>query len=263
MPKTQINNINIYYEIHGQGEPLIMVAGFSGDHTAFQPIVQEYAKHYQVILFDNRGIGQSDVPDHPYTINIMAQDTIELLNFLKIDSAHFLGHSMGGCIVQTIAQQHPTRVKSAILINSFPYANMRLRLYGEVRLKLIKANAPTDSIVKFVSMLCWSDKYLTQPGIIEEFVQAGFFPMTLKGYKHQLNALLTFDSREWLHKIIAPCLIINGDDDLIVSVAQAEEMANAIPNAEYTCLHNVGHTAFVEQPEKFNQLVLGFLAKLD
>jgi len=89
MPKIKANNINLYYEIHGQGQPVVFVAGFSGDHTAWQNLIADYAKNYQVVVFDNRGIGQSDCPDYPYTIEMMADDAIGLVKALQLGGSFY------------------------------------------------------------------------------------------------------------------------------------------------------------------------------
>src|SRR5262245_16101500 len=100
MPKIDVGNINLYYESYGAGEPLVCIAGFSVDHLAWQSIVELFAKNYNVIIFDNRGAGQSDCPDIPYSIDMLADDTIELCKALDITRARFIGSSMGGMILQ-------------------------------------------------------------------------------------------------------------------------------------------------------------------
>src|SRR5579883_3264799 len=107
MPTVSANNITIYYEIHGAGEPVTLIAGLNSDHTLYRGILPHLAARYQVILFDNRGVGQTDKPDIPYTIEMMAADTAGLLQVLGIERAHILGTSMGGRIAVALALQHP------------------------------------------------------------------------------------------------------------------------------------------------------------
>ena len=261
MPKITVNNVSLYYEIYGTGQPIVFVAGFSGDHTAWQNIVAEYAKSYQVIVFDNRGIGESDCPDYPYTTDMMTDDVVGLARTLKLGAVHLVEHSFGGCIVQNIAYKYPELVKSIVIANSFAKANVRLRLYTEIRAELINANAPDSAVIKFVSMLCWSQLYLKQPGMIKKLVQEGFFPITITGYKHQANAMFNFDSTQWLNKIKVPCLIIGADDDMLATVEQAEYLKQNISGSEYYCFKNVGHVPHVEQPGFFNKLVLKFISQ--
>lgn len=270
MPHIKANHINIYYQVHEQhssAETIVLVAGFSGDHTAWQSVIPEYAKDYQVVVFDNRGAGKSDCPNYPYTTEIMADDTAALVKELqqsgviKNSAVHFIGHSFGGCIVQDLARRYPELIKSMTIANSFLSPNMRLILYGTTRLELIKAGAPQNSTIKFIAALCWSNNYLSRPGMVEQLVNIGFFPITIAGYEHQWHALATFDARSWVHEIKCPALIIACDEDLLANVEDAEHIAASIEGAQYFCFHKVGHVPQIEQPEAFNTLALEFITK--
>lgn len=118
MPTVNANNIAIYYEIHGAGEPLMLISGLNSDHTLYRGIVPQLAERYQVIVFDNRGVGQTEKPDIPYSIEMMAEDTAGLLSVLGIERAHILGASMGGRIAVALALQHPELVESLILVST-------------------------------------------------------------------------------------------------------------------------------------------------
>src|SRR5579884_1186018 len=98
MPTVQANGINVYYEIHGVGEPLLLISGLASDHTFYRWVLPQLAARYQVIVFDNRGEGYTDKPNIPYSIDMMADDTAGLLHALGIARAHVLGTSMGGRI---------------------------------------------------------------------------------------------------------------------------------------------------------------------
>lgn len=260
MPKIKVNGINLYYETHGQGEPLIMIAGFSGNHTAWSNIVANYSQQYQVIVFDNRGIGQTDVPTFPYTTEMMADDAVGLIKALNVGPAHFIGHSFGGCIVQMIAHRYPELTKSIVLSCTAPKLKTRANLYMNARFELIKAGAPEESVVKFITLLCWSEKYLSQPKMAEQLVRAGFFPITLQGYENQMHAAINFDSRTWLKDIKCPCLIISGDDDILATTEDSKYLYDNISGSEQYCFKDVGHVPHVEQPKTFNDIVQKFLA---
>lgn len=95
MPHIKVNDISMYYEMHGKGEPIVFIAGFSVDHVAWFEVVERFKDKYQVILFDNRGVGQTDVPDGPYSIEQMTDDVAALCSALGVPQAHFVGNSMG------------------------------------------------------------------------------------------------------------------------------------------------------------------------
>src|ERR1044071_6561394 len=112
MPSVRVGEISMYYIEAGRGEPLVLVMGLGAGHLAWGFQVPAFAERYRVIAFDNRGAGQTDAPDHPYTTRMMADDTVGLMDALGVERAHVLGVSMGGMIAQEIALDHPDRVRS-------------------------------------------------------------------------------------------------------------------------------------------------------
>ena len=121
MPTINVNDINIYYEVHGEGEPLILIGGLANDitdYTDHTTIIPELSQHYTVIAFDNRGVGRTDKPDAPYSIEMMAEDTVGLLDTLGITKAHLLGISMGGRIALALTLRHPERVNALVLAST-------------------------------------------------------------------------------------------------------------------------------------------------
>lgn len=268
MPKIKVNDVNLYYEIHGEGQPIVCISGFTGDHKGWGLVVEELAQNHQVITFDNRGIGQSDCPDYPYTMEMMAEDVIALMPALHLEKAHLIGNSMGGNIAQVIAYTHPELIKSLVLSNSFMKAHGRVVLHVQTRLDLMKLGFPIPAEVALHEILLWvySSNYLGQPGMVEMLTKAALanpIALTIKGYESQLNALLTFDSRKWIDKINVPSLVISSDDDLLASPKEARYMAEKISGAEYFCFEDIGHLPQLECPEVFNRLVLEFIAKQD
>src|SRR2546425_7881903 len=111
MPKVTVNGIRMFYEETGGGEPLILIMGFGGDHLAWAFQVRALAEHYRVVTFDNRGAGQSDAPEPPYTIRTMADDTAGLIPALRVERAHGVGGSLGGMIAHELALAYPGRVR--------------------------------------------------------------------------------------------------------------------------------------------------------
>ncbi len=115
MPKVKVGDINMYYEVHGKGEPLVMIMGAGGNIEWMRQAIPVYSREYRLVLFDNRGAGRTDAPDIPYTIAMMADDLAGLLDAIGIDSAHIQGGSMGGMIAQEFVLRYPERVRSLIL----------------------------------------------------------------------------------------------------------------------------------------------------
>src|SRR5260370_13298422 len=112
MPKVRVGDIEMFYVEAGAGDPVVLIMGFGGDHTAWAFQLRPFAERYRVIARDNRGAGQPDQPDTPCTIALMADDTVGLLDRLGVERAHIVGVSMGGMIAQELALRAPRRVRS-------------------------------------------------------------------------------------------------------------------------------------------------------
>lgn len=264
MPKLKVNDINLYYESYGKGEPIIFVAGYTADHLTWQNLIDSYANEYQMIVFDNRGCGQSDSPDMPYTVDMMANDVIGLAQQLELNSFHVVGNSMGGAIVQTLAHKYPEFIRTAIISNSFTTIDIKFEITAKAWLQMIKDNVPVKLLAEQSFAWVFSSAFLTQPGQFErltELTLANPYPMTEVGLRNQLNALITFHSETWVSKIRNPPLIIGTDEDIITSEKATRQLANLIPNAQYALIKNAGHLPHIEHPEEFNQLVKGFIKK--
>jgi len=263
MPKITIKDIEMYYEIHGTGEPIIFIGGFSVDHTAWLDVIERFKDSYQVVLFDNRGAGQTSAPKNAYTIEQMAEDVVSLCKKLNIKQSHFIGNSMGGFILQTLAYKHPNLVKTAIISNSTYTINSCFHYYVSAQFELLKANAPLSALIK--ASCCWafSFQFLSQPGMLERLIQLTLnnpYPFTLTGYEGQYAALDKFNSSDWVNQIKVPTLIISGDQDLIFREPLVKSLAEKIPNANYYCFKNCGHLPYLEYPDQFAKVVKEFIA---
>src|SRR5947209_4904814 len=131
MPKARVNGIDLFYDVRGAGAPLLLLAGFSCDHTHWSPVAARLAAEYRVIRLDNRGVGRSSAPDGPYTTRQMADDAAGLLDHLGLAPVHLAGHSMGGQIAQELALARPGLVRSLMLLASYLRPTGRLRLLLE------------------------------------------------------------------------------------------------------------------------------------
>jgi len=266
MPKVKVNGINLYYEIYGSGESVVFVAGLAADHNIWGTVLSEFSKKYQVIIFDNRGIGQSDHPDCLYSIEMMADDTIELVEKIGLNKAHFIGSSVGGLIVQQIAYKYPRFTKSIVIENStYKFRSLRLSTIGKSILSLMGKNTYSEEVFKIVLHFVYSEKFLGSNDALENITNMVFqspYQVAAAGYRGQFNACMTFDSSTWLNKICCPALVIMSDKDLLVDPAESKELAAQINNAQYYCFKDVGHLPHVERPEEFCNVVFEFITKV-
>lgn len=241
MPTLKANGINLFYESHGQGEPLVLIAGFSADHTAWREVVDRFKQDFKVIVFDNRGVGQSDTPRGPYNIELMCKDALALCDELGISQAHFVGSSMGGFIVQHLAGKFPDRVKTLTITNSAKTPDYAFNLYLQTQLDLLKAGAPLDLIIKTSCTWVYSYDYLVGKDKFNEVVQLGMeapYPFTVEAYEAQYHALKTFNSTPWISSINRPALVIGAEEDIIFPESSIKALANSIPSAQYVGFKN-------------------------
>ncbi len=265
MPTIKINDINIYYELHGAGEPLVLIGGFGADHLGWLPVVNFFKKHYQVLVFDNRGAGQSDAPPGPYSVEQMADDVSELCIQLNINKAHFIGNSMGGFIVQSLAVRYPQQVKSAIISNSDSHTEYCFLVYMGAQRELLQYNESLKAVLQASYAWLFSSSFLSQKNMLAYMLQLGLdnpYPFSLNGYDGQHTAIRGFDSRPWIHQLHAPALILSATDDLVFREHSVRAFAEKIVHAEYSCFSRCGHLPHIEYPEQFFAITHAFMGKL-
>jgi pimeloyl-ACP methyl ester carboxylesterase len=267
MPKAQVNGINIFYKVQGKGEPLILIMGLGGECGDWVLQLRAFTKHYRVITFDNRGVGKSDKPSEPYTVNTMADDVVGLMAYLKIERAHLLGVSMGGMIAQEAAIVHPERVRKLILVSTDAGRDEKGRHSPQLLKAMGLKEDFSDEDIKSVDIgkiMNSLNAYAFSGGAIKlmavPFCWARMKIFGIAGLKGQFEAAMTHSTLDRLHLIKAPTLVMIGTDDRIVSPSSAEMLASRIPGARLVKVEGGSHTLVAEKRAKFNREVLGFLA---
>lgn len=253
--------IDIYYELYGEGPPLVLIAGYTGDHSFWRLMQEELAKHFQVCVFDNRAIGQTRDAGIPFSLETMAEDTIALVTQLGLEKPHILGQSMGGAIAQIIARKYPGLIDKLVILNSVAKFNMRSEKVLASLLSLRKAELDFDLFIDTALPWFFTSEYLAQAENIQLFKKALLdnpFPQTVIDQERQFNALLPFDSRAWIHDISSPTLVIAAKDDLIALPAESKALAQGISKSHYV-LTPGAHSSPVEQAEQMNQAIISFL----
>jgi 3-oxoadipate enol-lactonase len=267
MPFAAVNGIRLYYEWHGREgrPPLVLVMGLGGDSTAWPFQVAAFAEQHRVLVFDNRGTGQSDAPDVPYTTRGMAEDLLGLLDALGVERAHLLGLSLGGAIAQEAVLAAPGRVASlqlhATWAGPHPYFQA---LVGAVRMARLQFGR--QGFYRALSVWLFTPEcFASQPELVELVVQRATHhphPVALHAYLRQTEAALGHDARDRLHRIRCPTLVAVGGQDIVTPPALGEELAGRIPGARFSCLPGVGHGALWEAPGMFNRVCLDFLGAI-
>ncbi len=275
MSMAKVNGIELYYEEHGSGDPLLLIMGLAADSTAWLFQVPDFAKHYRTIVFDNRGVGRSSKPPGPYTIHQMADDTAALLDVMRITRTHVVGVSMGGMIAQELALRHPQRVRGLVLACTYPEPDAeierqrefsvaqfggRITTSGEMRID-VSALDPMAFFQHLLPSVFNPDFIATQlPKLMELFGGALQYGFSLEAILGQVAAVMSHKATDRLHQITSPTLVITGDADRLVPPANSDILAKHIPGARLVKVAGGSHGFNFETPEIFNREVLDFLA---
>jgi len=267
MSTAKVGDINIYYETHGKGEPLVLIYGYAGHSGLWFRQISALSKKYQVIAFDNRGVGRSEKPDAPYTMAMMAGDVAGLLDVIGVDTAHIFGISMGGMIAQHFALSHPQRVISLILgcttcggVHSILAKPEALAAFFDFeRMKKMTLEEVVRQLIPFL----FSQEFIEKnPDIVEERVAKSLeYPTPMHGVTRQAGAIMGQNTYELLPEIKLPTLVIAGDNDRLIPVENSRLLASRIPKAELVIIKGAGHEFFIEDAEEANKIVLGFLER--
>lgn len=262
MPNARINGINIDYIVEGQGAPLVMIMGVGGGRSSWLYQTGFFKKYYRTVTFDNRGVGKSDKPSGPYSIKMMADDTIGLMDHLGIEKAHVLGVSMGGMIAQEIAINYPERVDKLVLGCTFAKADTSTRstemnTATEANEKTPQNEASQRKVISAMLALSFNNRF--NRIFILPFAKIAIRFYSPTGIAEQMKAVSTHDTVDRLKMIKAPTLVITGTDDRLVNPTSSEVIAKLVPNAKLVRVSGGGHTFFMEMHKDFNREVLNFL----
>jgi pimeloyl-ACP methyl ester carboxylesterase len=258
------NGARLYYEVYGEGEPLLLIMGLGANHLSWTPQIPVYAREFQVIVFDNRGTGQSDFSEGvDYTIPLLADDAAALLDFLGIDAAHVYGVSVGGMIAQEMALRHPERVRSLILGATSPGGTHAAAPDPQALQGLLDQGAAVDRVVNPALLdVLFSPAYLAEQGseLLEKFQRLADYPATSpEAYAAQLRAVARHDTYDRLPDIAAPTLVLHGTDDPLLPVGNAHILAERIPGAKLVLFEGARHAYLLEKQAEADAAVLDFL----
>ena len=239
MAEVDVNGCKIYYEVHGQGDPLVLIMGLRRNLEWWYRQIPALSEHFQVIAFDNRGAGRSDKPVMEYSIRLFADDTAGLMDALDISKARILGISMGGYIAQELALNYPTKVKSLVL-GCTGCGGDRAVIMSPERLDKFTANKGLnpEEILRKDMDIYFSDDYISQQTeMIEEFVGISMrYYQPVDAFFRQFDACLRHDTGDRLHRISVPSLVMTGDDDPLVPPQNSDILKSLIPGAELSVL---------------------------
>ena len=268
MPTVRANDIDIYYEEHGSGEPLLLIMGWGGNATSWQPQIPGLAEAYRVIAFDNRGVGRTAAPEGPYSITQMAADTIGLLDALDVPAAHVFGVSMGGMIAQEFALAYPDRVSTLVLGCTSPGSSAaagatKLRDEIDTFRETSGEDGPDAEWFAGFLKLLWTEEALTRSdSSVQDFVLSLIrYPPTAHGLRSQATAVAGHDTYDRLPQIGCPTLVMTGAEDTLIAPRNSGLLADRIPDAELRAFPGLRHAFHLERADLVNSLIIDFLQR--
>lgn len=270
MALAPINGVEIYYEEHGQGTPIVFCHEFAGDYRSWAPQVRFFARRYRAITFSARGYHPSSIPanDADYSEEQHVEDTYELIRFLGIEKAHVVGLSMGGNVTLKLGLAHPEVCLSLVVAGAG---------FGSTNPEEFRANSrETAGLLERVGMQEFAETYGRGPSRLrfEQKDPHGFLEMLAQLKEHStVGSALTmrnvqgkrktvYDVADQLPSLNVPTLVISGDEDELALDASLL-MKRKIPNSGLLIVPKTGHTVNLEEPALFNQAVLDFVSAVD
>jgi pimeloyl-ACP methyl ester carboxylesterase len=267
MPTVKANDIQVAYEMHGSGAPLLLIAGVGYGGWFWHKIVPPLSQHYQVITFDNRGAGGSDKVDGPYTVSMMAADTAGLLDALGITQAYILGHSLGGFIAQELIITRPELV-SKLILASTNFGGQQVIPITPEAMKILtdRQGDPLELVKRGIAIACAPGVAEQQLEIVKELINYRFTnPVPPAQYQAQvmagagMAALTDEQVRQRMQAIQVPTLILFGEFDMVVPPGNADLMVAKIANAQARIIPATGHIFPIEDPAATVDAIRTFL----
>lgn len=257
MPQKLIRDININYEIIGDGQPLLFIHGLGSSLRDWEEQVPVFSKKFKVITLDLRGHGQTDKPKGPYSISMFAEDIAELIKSLKVDPVHVVGISLGGAIGFHLAIDHPDITKSLVVVNmsaSVPIKTLKEKQMLFLRVLIVKMMG----MKKMGEVLAKRLFIKPEQEELRERMASRWAENDKKAYLSSLKTLKNWSVLERLHEIKCPTLVISADEDY-TPLSAKEEYTALIPNAKLVVIEDARHAVSVEKPDEFNTILMDFL----
>ncbi len=263
MPEAAMDGIEIYYEEAGDGTPVMLVAGYGGVGSYWNAQMEPFSKSFRPILMDHRGHGRSTHDTSvTYSMDQMADDVVHLMDHLKIDKAHYVGHSLGGIIGQNLGLRHPDRFHDLVIYASTTHFDPWIRRCIEMRRTLLETAGPrafARATPIFLYPDWWVNANVEALERLEEATVDAFPPRYVVESRSQ--AIANYSAVEELHKLTLPTLLLCARDDFLTPPYFTEDLARLIPHGEVAWLAKGGHACSQTRPEEFNSIVLEFLTR--
>jgi len=255
-------NLNLNYLKSGRGDPVVLIHGMGSDHTVWEGLVPLLRKDYKTIAVDLRGHGHSSKTPGPYTIELFAEDISLFLKSLNIEQAHFMGHSMGGLVLQELAVKNPERFKSLTLISSFTYIDPPLKDVL-INLKNIITEEGYKSFFDACLNLANTPEFIKENReLFSKIRDENTIICSISSIIDTINACLDVNLADSIKNIRTPTLVIAGDEDVFTPIYHGMKIRESIPNSKMEIIEGGGHNLLVEKPVETYSVIKRFLDAL-
>ncbi|PLX44479.1 MAG: hypothetical protein C0611_14060 [Desulfobacteraceae bacterium] len=262
MPKITIGSLRIHWESYGEKTPLLLISGVSGGTWSWEESIEAWSPHFRVIVFDNIGAGRSSKPNHPYTIEEMADHAAAVLDAAGVRQVGVVGLSMGGMIAQELAIRHPDRVHRLVLGCTHCGGRMRIPPNPNVvqRFANNKGLSPEEVIDKNLTLLVTPQFLKSGSDALKRYKERQLRAPRQPDYalKRQLDAIGGFDACRRIEKIKVPTLILTAERDMLVPPENGRLLSIHIPGAVEKSFAGAGHLIYLECAQDFNETVMKF-----
>lgn len=262
MSVAEREGVRLAWESAGSGPPLLLIQGLAYDRVGWGHGRHLLSERFRVVSFDNRGVGESDVPPGPYTTAEMAADAAAVLDASGFERAHVLGASLGGMIAQEFALAFPQRIDHLVLACTTPGGQSAYPLpQVSVEKFALFPTLPIEEALRMMVENSLSDESVRKRQDLVEEIYAYRLAHrpTLEGWQFQAGAAFDFDAFDRLGEITAPTLLLHGTADDVVDVRNGDLLLERIRNARLERFEGAGHLFFWEEPERFARSVGAFL----
>ena len=277
MPDIRIDGATtLHYATSGAGEPILLIPGLGLDHSYYRFGIPLLSRHLQVLAVDPRGIGRSTKSPPPYTVEAWADDFAVMIDKLAFGPIHVLGSSLGGSMALALAQRHPGKLKSLIVVGGFSELDRATELNFRLRLRLIEKLGMSDEVADYMGLWTLTRKFINSDAGFATMRanQANIRANSAQSYSAFVEALLKWGRCQpgqerdpkftaLLDSIKTPTLVVTSDNDHLIPKELSDLIAARIAGAKLVVMPGAGHIPFMEQPEEVVRIVLEFLAGLD
>ena len=265
MPSVAANNIEVYYEVQGEGEPLVLIPYLAADQACYAFQVADYAKRFTCYTVDLRGAGLSGKPEGTYTTELFADDVAAFMRAVGITNAHVSGLSLGAATGLWLAGKYPDLVKSLSLHSCWTASDPFLKTVVQGWQTMAKAlDSTTDMVIQGIFPWCFTPElYAARPDYIDslaDFVRGRPMP-PVDAFLRQSDAVIAHDATGILGHVTAPTQITFGQYDAVTSVRFAGPLTEAIKGAELVIFEGCAHAPIYENVAEFNARTLDFLTR--